>query len=178
MSPLHLEPDVTTIRLRPYAPVLGGAVTFAGNSPYLEHVWLPILGPSAFVTYRRLLHLICTTEPPIDIDIAALGDLVGLQKRSLICRSLERLANFGFLHVDTDEVPVVVLVHTTVRALHRSRLRRVPLEVQRSHERLARAPFFLAQLPQDLVSYLALRTQLPPCRAAVTATRCTWCGPR
>lgn len=68
------------------------------GSPYVEAVWLGVLGPSTTLCWQRLARL-ATARPATPIDAAdlaislGLGD--GLGKNSAISRTLERMVVFG-----------------------------------------------------------------------------------
>lgn len=76
------------------------------DSTYVEALWLPTIGPSTLVLYRRLttwLHH--SPVDAIDVDVAELGQLLGI-KTERADASLHRLAMFGLArHLIVDGRP-------------------------------------------------------------------------
>ena len=74
---------------------------FAPESLYVEYCWLPILGPSSTLAYRRLGKVVAAQAPKdvvrIDlVDLAVgLGLGEGIGRNSIMARSLHRLTRFG-----------------------------------------------------------------------------------
>jgi hypothetical protein len=79
------------------------------DDPYVEAVWLPVLGPASFVVWRYLARLAHRSPPPT-VSVAGLSAAVGLgppqAHQSPINRALRRLARFGLVHVDADRITV------------------------------------------------------------------------
>lgn len=73
-------------------------VAFSPDSEYVEWYWLPVLGPSATLMYRRLHHCLAEMGGEADVDLLTLAAMLGLgahfTKNSPVIRSLERLVSF------------------------------------------------------------------------------------
>ena len=73
-------------------PDVGGHV-HDSSSDYVEWFWLPVIGPSAFVLYRRLNELLADRDS-ITLNTESLGSLFGL-RAPLLTKAFNRLAMFG-----------------------------------------------------------------------------------
>jgi hypothetical protein len=92
------------------------------DDPYVEDVWLPVLGPASYVVWRQLARV--ATRSPATVTIAALAASSGLGRpqahQSPINRALRRLARFDLVHVDNERVLVrAALPLVTARQLAR-----------------------------------------------------------
>lgn len=73
----------------------------AVTNPYVETVWLPVIGPTAFLSYRRLWFWV-SAEPAghVGVDLAAFSRMLGVAyaggRHSPLPRALNRLVRFGF----------------------------------------------------------------------------------
>lgn len=105
------EQALSTIAVRAWEDPLVEAVGFGPRSDYVEHCWLPVLGPSATWCYRRLGTLVLahpgdTVEvDPLDLSLC-LGLGHGLGHSSTIARTLARLAHFGVICQDARGMAV------------------------------------------------------------------------
>jgi len=79
------------------------------DDPYVEAVWLPVLGPASFVLWRHLARLTHRSPPPT-VSVAGLSAAVGLgppqAHQSPINRALRRLARFGLVQVGANGITV------------------------------------------------------------------------
>jgi hypothetical protein len=79
------------------------------DDPYVEDVWLPVLGPAAYVVWRQLARRAAragheTVSIPRLAAAAGLGRPLGNQ--SPIRRALRRLERFGLVHLDGERILV------------------------------------------------------------------------
>jgi hypothetical protein len=108
------------------APLLGGrgaCCLHRPDDPYVEDVWLPVLGPASYMVWRHLARL-TTRSPRTTITIAELAASTGLGRpqahQSPINRALRRLARFDLVHIDGERLLVrAALPFVTVRQLAR-----------------------------------------------------------
>lgn len=81
------------------------------GSPYVEAVWLGVLGPSATWAWQRLAR-IATTRPGVTIDSVDLATSLGLGdslgSNAAISRTLARLVAFDATHRGPDIIAVRV----------------------------------------------------------------------
>jgi len=90
---------------------------------YVENVWLPVIGPAAYVVWRHLARL-ANRSPRATISLPGLAAVTGLGppggRQSPINRALRRLDRFDLAHLDADRVVVrVCLPFVTERQLAR-----------------------------------------------------------
>jgi hypothetical protein len=97
-------------QLRP----LARAHPYRWSDPDIEIGWLPHVGPSAFCAHRVLCRMV---EPgPIVVpSLDGVGRAIGLgpatSPNSKIVCTVDRLARFGFVELDTDAEPAAMRVH-------------------------------------------------------------------
>src|SRR5690606_17111874 len=69
------------------------------RSAYVEHFWLPILGPSTTLLLRRLAGVLDQQPEGTEVDLAVTAKALGLGtqggKRSAFLRALDRSTQFG-----------------------------------------------------------------------------------
>lgn len=63
--------------------------------PYVEMVWLPVIGPSATWMLRRLDSLLPESSSRVEVDLSELGAMLGLGTGSSVQRTMSRLVRFG-----------------------------------------------------------------------------------
>lgn len=99
---------------------------FGPESLYVEYCWLPILGPTATLAYRRLGTVAAALAPNhvvrfdlVDLSLG-LGLGEGIGRNSIIARSLRRLVQFGAAEWRGDALAVRrALAPLTARQLGR-----------------------------------------------------------
>jgi hypothetical protein len=111
---------------------------FGVDSCYPPAVWLPVLGPAAYLTWRRLARAAAAADrAPIAIaELAAdlgLGSTAGTQ--SGIARALRRLERFAVARRVNDEL---LLVAVELPPVPPAQLQRLPVAIRERHARLAR----------------------------------------
>lgn len=78
---------------------------FEPNHPYVEGCWLPLLGPTSTLLYRRLATFV-TAEPLVEVDTTQLAADMGvsnrLGKNGPFMRSLHRLTRFEVARWNDD----------------------------------------------------------------------------
>lgn len=102
------------------------------DSPYVETFWLPTIGPSALLIFRRLnQRLHGRLAITIDLnDLAGEMGLHGVAANSPVVRTLARLIRFGFADVAHGELRV----RSTVLSLPYSRIVDLPADLGARHE--------------------------------------------
>lgn len=117
---------------------------FTPLTPYAEDVWLPVLGPAAFLLWRRLALLLARhpgrATVPADELAAALGLGSPTGTQSHLARALRRLERFGVARVASDAVVLVrpCLPYVTDHQLERQHPS-IRLRHQRHRDLLLRA---------------------------------------
>jgi hypothetical protein len=111
-------------------------VGFALDEPYVEEVWVGVIGPSVLLALRRLPVLWREREPAL-VDLRELGQSLGLgpslARSGRMWRTIERLVGFGMAHwLLCDELGV----RTDVAPLCGRQLARVLGCTRQVHDRL------------------------------------------
>lgn len=93
---------MSAVRFRALQPVPG---EWEWHSNLIELRWLPVIGPSTFLLYRRAHFLLGDSDGPIEIPLRELAVQLGLSpycdtKNTSMQRSLRRLVDFGFALAD------------------------------------------------------------------------------
>src|SRR5438874_9160637 len=70
-------PSITTMTVAPWDDVVVEAHGFGPASTYIEHCWLPVLGPTATWLYRRLA-IPLLTQSDYEVDLVDLAVSLGL----------------------------------------------------------------------------------------------------
>lgn len=119
---------------------------FVRESLYVEYCWLPILGPTATLAYRRLGTVVAALPPKgvvrfdlIDLSLG-LGLGEGIGRNSVMARTLRRLVQFGVAEWRRDTLAVRrALAPLTARQLGRlgytARIMHERIAEQRDHRR-------------------------------------------
>jgi len=106
------------------------------GSPYVEAVWLGVLGPSTTLAWARLARVAATVERA-SVDVTDLSVSLGLGeslgRNATITRTLNRMASFGAAHRTGDTLAVrLALPDLPERAVGR-----LSLSARLAHEHLA-----------------------------------------
>jgi len=132
-GPRSLEP---TLVIRPLTDRGVEQAGFPVDSPYVEGLWLSVLGPSATWALRRLSALAAARPEGVEVDLAEFGRSLGLGsgsgRSSVISRSIERLVTFGVAAWDGD----ALLVRQAVPPLSPRQLSRLSPALVGLHRRL------------------------------------------
>jgi hypothetical protein len=95
------------------------------DHPYVDGVWLPVLGPASYVAWRHLARLaIRSSRATISLDALAAATGLGAPRgqQSPLSRTLRRLDRFDLAHVRDDHILVrTALPFVTGRQLARLR---------------------------------------------------------
>lgn len=125
-----------TLAVRRVADPVVDRVGFGVADPYVELVWLPVIGPSATWMLRRLDAWLPEAGSVIEIDLGELGAMLGLGPSigagSSVQRTMRRLVRFGLAEWGGGELRV----RGFVAPLPRRQLLRLPLWVQEVHAAL------------------------------------------
>lgn len=112
------------------------------RSAYVERFWLGVLGPSATWLLRRLTRGLEEHPDGFRINMAdtarALGLGEGTGRNSMVVRTVERMCQFGVAQLHARD-RLAVRLH--VAPLNARQLHRLPLAVQRAHERWMESPY-------------------------------------
>jgi hypothetical protein len=107
-------------------------VGFSVVDPYVELVWLPVIGPSATWMLRRLDAWLPEVDSVIEIDTSELGQMLGLGSStgtgSSVQRTMRRLVRFGLADWQGS-----LRVRGAVPPLPSRQLLRLPIWVQEAH---------------------------------------------
>jgi hypothetical protein len=131
--------DHATLEFPAWADALVEAHGYPACSNYVETFWLPILGPSATLAYRRL-GAIATGRPDGTqialVDLARdLGLGTGVRRNSPMVRTLRRLVTYGMARWERD----ALAVRTVAPPLNARHLMRLTAGLRRAHDRQARS---------------------------------------
>lgn len=110
---------------------------FPLNHPYVENVWVALVGPTSTLLLRRLPRM-WRQETPFRVDVAEFAASLGLSPRvegrnSQIWHTLDRLAMFGLATPIEDGR---VGVFAQIAPLPERRIARLPEWNAQAHERL------------------------------------------
>lgn len=124
-----------TFVLVPWIDPVVDTVGFPPHHPYVELLWLPVVGPSATWLYRRLGHLAARRPDGTTIRLADLACSVGVGPAtgptSTVQRSLRRVVRFGLASWHGR-----LAVRTTVPPLSQHHLARLTGDLQAAHRSL------------------------------------------
>lgn len=130
---MSLVPDDRQLRLAPYFDPAAEATGFDPASTYVEHCWLPLLGPTSTWLYRRLFEELLDHGPVAQIDATDLARDLGLGSgMRRLGQGLLRLQSFGFL---AAEAPYLLL-QQRARPLSGPALARLTGAARRWHDAL------------------------------------------
>lgn len=132
-----VEPDIpVTITVLPLPDPVVEQAGFTVASPYVEAVWLAVLGPSATWALRRLGTMATVRPEGVRVELAQFAASLGLGsstgRNSTVVRTLRRLVAFGMAEWRGD----AFLVRRAVGPLPERQLRRVDSVVVERHRRL------------------------------------------
>jgi hypothetical protein len=146
-------PTASDSRYLRLVPVPADArASFPVTHPYLELVYMPLLGPTAVSLMRRLDWLVSSAEGPTTVETAALAAELGLKRgcevrpgaRSPVWRGVNRLAH---AHLVRWLGPEDLGVCGKVPALSAPRVASLPPAAQRAHEALLKGGLQSPDLP-------------------------------
>lgn len=94
-------------------PIRHPAIDALGHHPtsdYAERFWLPVIGPSALWTHRRLSAGFATNPIGFRLDLPTLGREIGLGagtgRNSSIVRTLSRLVDYHLAEINDDRLGI------------------------------------------------------------------------
>ena len=121
------------------APIRHPVIEALGHEPtsdYAEQFWLPVVGPSALWTHRRLTAGFHTEHRGYVLDLPTLGREIGLGagtgRNSLVVRTLARLVDFHLAEIVDDRLGV----YTSLPPLTRRQAVRLPDHLAQRHRDL------------------------------------------
>lgn len=146
-------PTPAVLQVVRWSDPLVEAAGHRAGSPYVEAVWLGVLGPSATWTWQRLARL-AQVRPATRIDTVDLATSIGLGgnlgPNSSITRTLNRLHAFGVTQVVGD----TIAVRTALPDVPERRLCRLSPSARLAHDHYCTS----AQAQRQRVSRLAQPT--------------------
>lgn len=130
------DPDPVTLEVVPWTDPVMAARGHDPRSEYVERFWLPVLGPSVTWLLRRFARGFEELPGGFRIELAATSRALGLGegtgRHSMITRSLDRACQFGMAQRHGRDR---LAVRTHLPPLTQRQVRRLPLALQRSHDR-------------------------------------------
>lgn len=132
---ISVEPEIpVTMTVLPLPDPVVEQAGFAVASPYVEAVWLAVLGPSATWALRRLGTMATVCPDGVRVELAQFAASIGLGSSTgrNVVRTLRRLVAFGMAEWRGD----AFLVRRAVGPLPERQLRRVDSVVVERHRRL------------------------------------------
>ena len=119
------------------------------GSPYVEFVWLGILGPSATFAWQRLSRQAAAVSPSsldvVDLSVS-LGLGEGLGRNAMVSRTLARLVAFDVARRQGD----TLAVRLALPDLPQRRLPRLSYSARLAHERFAHQRVAQAASPVEV----------------------------
>ena len=107
------------------------------GSPYVEAVWVAVIGPSSTWGWQRLARIAASGPPEVTIDAAELAASLGLSqslgRNAPISRTIARLEAFGTLHRSADTLGV----RLALPDLPEHRVAKLCAMAQLAHQRFA-----------------------------------------
>jgi hypothetical protein len=135
-APTETSPTLTLVRFSDAAVERFG---HRPGSPYVEFVWLGILGPSTTFAWQRLARL-AAVMPSTRIDITDLSVSLGLgeslARNAVVSRTLARLVAFDAARRQGD----TLAVRLALPDLPERHLTRLSYSARLAHERFAHGP--------------------------------------
>jgi hypothetical protein len=129
----YLAPLPERLNLVPWRDPVVEAVGHGPDSPYVEAVWLGVLGPSTTLAWRRLARLAAARPEALvgTVDLAqSLGLGQGLDKNAPISRAVARMVAFGA----ADRTGATLAVRTALPDVPLQQRRRLSMSAQLAHE--------------------------------------------
>lgn len=129
------------LRLSPISQAPSGSVTFPLDHPYIELVYVAVLGPSGVVLLRRAGFLFARDPDGVTVDATELARDIGVRsssdrplgKQATLRRALDRLVRAKLAEWLGPEH---VGIRTSVPPLSSKALQRLPGSIRELHEAL------------------------------------------
>src|SRR5215210_5165638 len=126
----------TCLAIRPWPDPVIDRVGHDPRSPYVEHFWLSILGPSTTWLLRRLAARFEETPDGFELDLCETARALGLGNRggpnSPFVRALGRCRQFGFAQEPAEGT---LAVRRRLPPLTRGQVDRLPPPLRDEHQR-------------------------------------------
>jgi hypothetical protein len=123
-----------SLRIRPWADELIDSMGFDPRSTYVEHFWLPVLGPSTTWLLRRLVAGLELQPDGYSISLAETALALGLSDRgarkSAFVRAVTRTIKF---ELATPQGPEVLAIRLKVPPLNQRQVDHLPTALQAAH---------------------------------------------
>lgn len=151
--------DATTdiIRIEPWADPLIERLGHDPRSAYVEQFWLGILGPSTVWWLRHCAYHLDSEPEGTVIDLHDAASQLGVGHRggrnSPLSRAIDRSVRFGAARPNGD---LQLAVRRRLPPLNQGQVRRLPVRVQRSHQRFMEPDRAGSDCQRDRARRLAL----------------------
>lgn len=129
----HEAPE--RLRIVPWPDSPPGRFSFPPSHPYLEYCWVPILGPTGCLLWRRLATMATAQSSGAEIERAELASDMGVGahgRRAILDRSLRRICDFGLARFEDEKT---LLVKTGLPLLSPRHVRGLGTVPREAHER-------------------------------------------
>lgn len=127
---------ISALLVRPWHDPVIDALGHDPRSAYVEHFWLPVLGPSATWLLRRLAMGLDRDPDGFDLDLVDAARSLGLGMRggrhAPFLRSIQRCCQFGAARLFGD---TTLEVRRRLPPLNRSQVARLTEPLQQAHQR-------------------------------------------
>jgi hypothetical protein len=124
-----------TLLIRPWPDAVIDEVGHDPRSPYVEHFWLGVLGPTATWLLRRLAAGLEEAPAGFELDLTATASELGVGNRegpqSPMVRSIHRCRHFGLVALPE---PSTLQVRRKLPPLNRMQVARLAEPLQRAHD--------------------------------------------
>lgn len=135
MSTLPIFPT-PTLTVRPWPDAVIDEVGHDPRSPYVEHFWLGVLGPTATWLIRRLVTGLEDAPAGFELDLAVTATELGVGnhagQHSPFIRSIQRCCRFGATELADERT---LRVRRKLPPLTRIQIERLPEPIRVAHER-------------------------------------------
>ncbi len=125
----------TTIAIKPWPDPVIDTLGHDPRSLYVETFWLPTLGPTTLLLLRHLAARFDRQPEGLQLKVAETSQALGLGQRdgtsSPLLRSLNRLTQFDLA---CDDGKGTIAVRRNVPPVNRRHVRRMPVELQATHD--------------------------------------------
>ncbi|MDA8396827.1 MAG: hypothetical protein M0Z29_03085 [Actinomycetota bacterium] len=129
--------ELGTIQVKPWIDPMVESLGFDPRSTYVEHFWLPVLGPSCIFLLRRIAYHFDLDAEPQELSLKEMSCEIGLGSPkgfgNSITRTLNRCIQFDMARLLPNGV---LTVRRSLPPLSQRQLARLPEELRALHEQL------------------------------------------
>ncbi len=131
----------TTLFVKPWLDPIVDSLGFDPRSSYVEHFWLPILGPSCIFLLRRMAWSFDLEEGTQEMSLGDMSYEIGLGSPkgfgNSITRTLNRSIQFGMAKLMPNGV---LAIRRSMPPLNQRQLARLPEDLRELHNTLTNGP--------------------------------------